>query len=174
MHISTCFLSNCTLTCHQLTIRNITPHSIYGKRSSTSIPSLTAMETITSTITKVVYIKNRGNPRTDDVTSRVRVPGPHAVVHRVHHHDLMGMTEMSVCYKTRKRDKGRPRCGAPLRPEKRSLMSASARMVRTHDSPRPTPPECAPPREFLPASRARVCSSLTTSSSASGTRRYFI
>ena len=36
------------------------------------------------------------------------------------------------------------------------------------------PPECAPPRALFPASRARVCSSLTTSRSISGTRRYFI
>ena len=43
-----------------------------------------------------------------------------------------------------------------------------------HDAPRPAPPVCVPPRELLPASRARVCSSLTTSSSASGTRKYFI
>ena len=42
------------------------------------------------------------------------------------------------------------------------------------DAPRPAPPACVPPRELLPASRARVCSSLTMSSSASGTRKYFI
>ena len=46
---------------------------------------------------------------------------------------------------------------------------------RARDAPpRPAPPACVPPRALLPASLARVCSSLTTSSSASGTRRYFI
>jgi hypothetical protein len=55
-----------------------------------------------------------------DVTSRVRVPGRHAVVHRVHHHDLIGMTEYVSVLQERqeKQDKGRPR-GAPLRPERR-------------------------------------------------------
>jgi hypothetical protein len=49
-----------------------------------------------------------------------------------------------------------------------------AKNGETLHAPRPAPPECVPPRELLPASRARVCSSLTTSSSASGTRKYFI
>jgi hypothetical protein len=70
------------------------------------------MGTITSVITKVAVYINKGNPRMDnvgDVTSRVRVPGPHAVAHRVHHHDLIGMTEYVSVLQERqeKQDKGK-------------------------------------------------------------------
>jgi hypothetical protein len=69
------------------------------------------MGTIISTITKVaVYIKQGqpANGHIGDVTSRVRVPDPHAVDHRVHHHDLIEeWGNVSVCYKKDERSRKR-------------------------------------------------------------------
>lgn len=49
------------------------------------------------------------NGHSCDVTSRVRVPGPHAVDHRVHHHDLTGKTKyVSVLEDKRSRMKADP------------------------------------------------------------------
>jgi hypothetical protein len=85
---------------------------------------------------------------------------------------------MSVCYKKDKRSRIKADLvvlHCDLREGKKgSLNECKYKAMHVYDSPRPKPPACAPPRELLPASRARVCSSLTTSSSASGTRRYFI
>jgi hypothetical protein len=106
-HISTCFLSNCTLTCRQLTIRNISFfiasiwQAIVDIHISTHRHGDHYFDNYESSC-----IHKQGQPakrHIGDVTSRVRVHGPHAVDHRVHHHDLMGMMEMSVCYKKDKR-----------------------------------------------------------------------
>lgn len=91
-HISTCFLSNCTLTCRQLTIRNISFfiasiwQAIVDIHTSAHRYGDHYFDNYESSC-----IHEQGQPakgHIDDVTSRVRVPGPHAVDHRVHHHDL--------------------------------------------------------------------------------------
>jgi hypothetical protein len=96
-HISTCFLRNCTLTCRQLTIRNISFLIAFIWQAIADIHTSTHRygdHYFDNYESSCIY--KRGQPTNrhiGNVTSRVRVPGPHAVVHRVHHHDLLGMTE---------------------------------------------------------------------------------